>query len=184
MKGCMENDAKSQKLLYDKYLPYALRISYRYVHSFENAAHAANDAFVKIFKNFKKFEIRDYDHIESMLLGWIRRIVINASIDFMGRENLVATNGTVHHDNWEHKGTNNDGENQLVYKELIALIKKLSPAYKVVFNLYVIDGYTHQEIADMLGISVGTSKSNLSKARAFLQKYLVKDDKGNILCFT
>jgi len=186
MKGCMENDAKSQKVFYDKYLPYALRISYRYVHSFENAAHAANDAFVKIFKNFKNFEIRDHEHVESMLLGWIRRIVINASIDYMGRESLLSNNGRVQLDNnnWEHKGTNNDGENQLVYKELIALIRKLSPAYKVVFNLYVIDGYTHQEIANMLGISVGTSKSNLSKARAFLQKYLVKDDKGNILCFT
>ena len=184
MKGCMENDAKCLKMLYEKYLPYALRISYRYVHSFENAGHAANDAFVKIFKNFKKFEIRDYEHVESMLLGWIKRIVINASIDYMSRENMISTNRVPAYNNWEHKGTNNEGENQLVYKELIALIRKLSPAYKVVFNLYVIDGYTHQEIADMLGISVGTSKSNLSKARAFLQKYLVKDDKGNILCFT
>jgi len=187
MRGCMENDAKCQKILYDRYLPYALRISYRYVHSFENAALAANDAFVKIFKNFKKFEIRDYAHVETMLLGWIKRIVINASIDFMGRENLMLANGTAHYDNGEYRSTNNinnNGENQLVYKELIALIRKLSPAYKLVFNLYVIDGYTHQEIATMLGISVGTSKSNLSKARAFLQKYLVKDDKGNILCFT
>ncbi len=180
----MENDAKCQKMLYDKYLPYALRISHRYVHSFDNAAHAANDAFVKIFKNFKKFEIRDYNHVEAMLLAWIKRIVINASIDFMGRENLVAANGVAHNENGEYLSVNNNGENQIVYKELMALIKKLSPAYKVVFNLYVIDGYTHQEIANMLGISVGTSKSNLSKARAFLQKYLVKDDKGNILCFT
>lgn len=180
----MENDAKCQKVFYEKYLPYALRISYRYVHSFENASHAANDAFIKIFKNFKKFEIRDYNHVETMLLGWIKRIVINASIDFMSRENLVLANRTEQHDNGAYKNVNNNGETQLVYKELIALIRKLSPAYKVVFNLYVIDGYTHQEIADMLGISVGTSKSNLSKARAFLQKYLVKDDKGNILCFT
>jgi RNA polymerase sigma-70 factor (ECF subfamily) len=181
----MRNDARSQKIFYEKYLPYALRISYRYVHSFENAAHAANDAFVKIFRNFQKFEIRDYEHIENMLLGWIKRIVINASIDFMGRENLVATtNGTTHPENKDYISVNNSGENQLVYKELIALIRKLSPAYKVVFNLYVIDGYTHQEIADMLGISVGTSKSNLSKARAFLQKNLIKDDKGNVLCFT
>ena len=185
MKGCMENDAKCQKMLYDRYLPYALRISYRYVHSFDNAAHAANDAFVKIFKNFTKFEIRDYDHVETMLLGWIKRIVINASIDFMGRENLVATsNGLIHLESKEYININNSGENQLVYKELIALIRRLSPAYKLVFNLYVIDGYTHQEIANMLGISVGTSKSNLSKARAFLQRYLIKDDKGNVLCFT
>jgi RNA polymerase sigma-70 factor (ECF subfamily) len=162
-----------------------VRISYRYVHSFENAAHAANDAFVKIFKNFKRFEIRDYEHVESMLLGWVRRIVINASIDYMSRENLVAMNGNGYTETaWEKKGIENSGENQLVYKELIALIRKLSPAYRVVFNLLVIDGYSHQEIADMLGISVGTSKSNLSKARAFLQKYLIKDDNGNVLCFT
>lgn len=180
----MENDSKCQKIFYDRYLPYALRISYRYVHSFENAAHAANDAFVKIFKNFRKFEIRDYAHVETMLLGWIKRIVINASIDFMGRENLMSDSKTVHQDNGEYKNINNSGEDQLVYKELITLVRKLSPAYKLVFNLYVIDGYTHQEIANMLGISVGTSKSNLSKARAFLQKYLIKDDKGNILCFT
>lgn len=180
----MENDAKSQKVLYEKYLPYALRISYRYVHSFENAALAANDAFVKIFRNFKKFEIRDFTHIESMLLGWIKRIVINASIDYMSRENLVSFNRVLPPENREINNINNSGENQLMYKELITLIRKLSPAYKVVFNLYVIDGYTHQEIANMLGISVGTSKSNLSKARAFLQKYLIKDDKGNILCFT
>jgi RNA polymerase sigma factor (sigma-70 family) len=182
--GCMQNDAKCQKIFYEKYLPYAMRISFRYVHSFENAGHAANDAFVKIFKNIKNFEIRDYAHLENMLLGWIKRIVINASIDYMSRENLILGNGMPPGDNWQHKNANNAGENQLIYKELIALIRKLSPAYKVVFNLYVIDGYTHQEIADMLGISVGTSKSNLSKARAFLQKYLIKDDKGNILCFT
>ena len=184
----MVNDAKCQKIFYDRYLPYALRVSFRYVHSFENAAHAANDAFVKIFKNFKRFEIRDYEHIESMLLGWVRRIVINASIDFMSRENLLAKNGNGNgyfsETAWEKKGIGNSGENKLVYKELIALIRKLSPAYRVVFNLHVIDGYSHQEIADMLGISVGTSKSNLSKARAFLQKYLIKDDNGNVLCFT
>ncbi len=180
----MENDAKCQKLFYEKYLPYALRISYRYVHSFDNAALAANDAFVKIFKNLQKFEIRDHNHVETMLLAWIKRIVINASIDFMGRENLVAANGKPHNENGEYLKVNNSGENKLVYKELVELVRKLSPAYKVVFNLYVIDGYTHQEIANMLGISVGTSKSNLSKARAFLQKYLVKDDKGNVLCFT
>jgi RNA polymerase sigma-70 factor (ECF subfamily) len=75
-------------------------------------------------------------------------------------------------------------DDKLLYKELIELVRKLSPSYRAVFNMYVIDGYSHQEIADMLGISVGTSKSNLARARAFLQKYLVKDNKDNVLCFT
>jgi RNA polymerase sigma-70 factor (ECF subfamily) len=71
-----------------------------------------------------------------------------------------------------------------MYKDLISLIRKLSPAYRVVFNLHVIDGYSHQEIGRLLDISPGTSKSNLYKAKAFLQKFLIKDRKGNILCFT
>ncbi len=184
VKGCMNNEAKCQKLLYDKYLHFALKISFRYVHSFENAALAANDAFVKIFKSFKSFEIRDPENIEIIILGWIKRIVINASIDFMSRENLVPQHTEISDNVWRKPAAGQTGENQLMYKELIMLIRKLSPAYRVVFNLYVIDGFSHQEIAKMLGISVGTSKSNLSKARTILQKHFIQDNNGNALCFT
>jgi RNA polymerase sigma factor (sigma-70 family) len=184
IKGCANNDARSQKILYNKYLGYALKISFRYVGSYENAANAANDAFIKIFKGFGKFEVRDTKNIEAMLMGWIRKIVVNVSIDYMRKESLIIERTSLKKDAWVHPNTTNGGDSQLMYKELIALIKKLSPAYRVVFNLHVIDGYSHQEIAEMLGISVGTSKSNLAKARAFLQKHLVTDTKGNVLCFT
>ena len=184
IKGCVNNDAKCQRILYNKYLGYALKISFRYVGSYENAANAANDAFIKIFKGFEKFEIRDTKNIEAMLMGWIRKIVVNVSIDYMRKESLISERKILNKDAWMKSSASNDGDSQLMYKELIALIKKLSPAYRVVFNLHVIDGYSHQEIAEMLGISVGTSKSNLAKARAFLQKHLVTDTKGNVLCFT
>ena len=184
IKGCANNDAKCQRILYNKYLGYALKISFRYVGSYENAANAANDAFIKIFKGFEKFEIRDTKNIEAMLMGWIRKIVVNVSIDYMRKESLISEHKILNKDAWMKSSASNDGDSQLMYKELIALIKKLSPAYRVVFNLHVIDGYSHQEIAEMLGISVGTSKSNLAKARAFLQKHLVTDTKGNVLCFT
>jgi len=184
IKGCSNNEAKSQRILYDRYLGYALKIAFRYVGSYENAANAANDAFIKIFKGFKKFEIRDPANAEAVLMGWIRRIVINVSIDYMRKESLINERKYSNQDMWLYPDTSNGGENQLMYKELISLIKKLSPAYRVVFNLHVIDGYSHQEIAEMLDISVGTSKSNLAKARAFLQKHLVTDKKGNVLCFT
>jgi len=184
IKGCANNDAKCQRILYNKYLGYALKISFRYVGSYENAANAANDAFIKIFKGFEKFEIRDTKNIEAMLMGWIRKIVVNVSIDYMRKESLISERKILNKDAWMKSSASNDGDSQLMYKELIALIKKLSPAYRVVFNLHVIDGYSHQEIAEMLGISVGTSKSNLAKARAFLQKHLVTDTKGNVLCFT
>jgi RNA polymerase sigma-70 factor (ECF subfamily) len=182
--GCANDEAKSQKLFYERYLGYALKIAFRYVGSYENAAHAANDAFIKIFKAFKKFEVRDAENAEAMVMGWIRRIVINVSIDYMRKESLIAERSSFTKNEWFKEGSANNAESQLMYKELIALVKKLSPAYRVVFNLHVIDGYSHVEIAQMLGISVGTSKSNLAKARAFLQKHLVTDTKGNVLCFT
>jgi RNA polymerase sigma-70 factor (ECF subfamily) len=184
IRGCAENNARSQKMIYDRYLGFALKTAFRYVHSYDNAAHAANDAFIKIFKAFKTFEIRDMNNVEPMLMGWMKRIVINTSIDFMLRESLVPEHITIPDDAWNKKDTGAGGEHNLVYKELISLVRKLSPAYRVVFNLHVIDGYTHPEIAKMLGISVGTSKSNLAKAKSFLQKYLVKDNNGNVLCFT
>ncbi len=102
----------------------------------------------------------------------------------MRKESLINERASLVRSIWPQSHASNGGDNQLLYKELIELIRKLSPAYRVVFNLHVVDGYSHTEIAHMLGISVGTSKSNLSKAKAFLQKYLVKDTKGNILCFT
>jgi RNA polymerase sigma-70 factor (ECF subfamily) len=184
IKGCADNDARSQRTFYNKYLGYALKISFRYVGSYENAANAANDAFIKIFKGFEKFEIRDPKNVEAMLMGWIRKIVVNVSIDYMRKESLISERRSSKKEVWFQSDASNDGDSQLMYKELIALIKKLSPAYRVVFNLHVIDGYSHQEIAEMLGISVGTSKSNLAKARAFLKKHLVTDTKGNVLCFT
>lgn len=184
LKGCMENDSRSQKLFYERYLKFALKISFRYVHSFENAADAANDAFVKIFRNIHKFEIRDADKLEAMLMGWVKRIVVNASIDYMSKENLTPQNIALPDGVWNKPGTEQSGENNISYKELMLLVRKLSPGYRAVFNLYVIDGCSHAEIAAMLGISVGTSKSNLSKAKDFLQKHFIKDNNGNALCFT
>ena len=184
IKGCAANEAKSQKILYERYLGYALKIAFRYVGSYENAANAVNDSFIRIFKAIAKFEIKNTEDIEPMLMGWMRRIIINVSIDYMKKESLMAAHRTLQENAWLQADNAYEGDNQLMYKELVSLIRKLSPAYRVVFNLHVIDGYSHQEIARMLGISAGTSKSNLSKAKAFLQKFLIKDRKGNILCFT
>ncbi len=184
LQGCINADPRCQKQLYDRYLQFALKISFRYVRSFENAAHAANDAFVKIFRHIVRFEIRDPANPEAMLMGWIKRIVINASIDYMSKESLVPQNTELPESVWKKAGVTESGENKLLYKDLIILIRKLSPAYRVVFNLYIIDGYSHSEIAKMLNISTGTSKSNLAKARAFLQKHFIKDNNGSALCFT
>ena len=184
LKGCAENDAKCQKIFYEKYLSYVLKIAFRYIGSYQNAADAANDSFIRIFKGITKFEIRNKEDLEPMLMGWMRKIIINVSIDYMKKESLVSEHKTLKENEWLQADSSHEGDNELMYKDLVSLIRKLSPAYRVVFNLHVIDGYSHQEIARLLDISPGTSKSNLSKAKPFLQKFLVKDRKGNILCFT
>jgi RNA polymerase sigma factor (sigma-70 family) len=182
--GCADNDPKCQKWFYQHYFGFGLKTAFRYVYAYEKAIDATNDAFVKIFRNLKNFENRDPENIEKIMMGWIKRIVVNASIDYMRRESLVPEYKPISEEIWDEAGHAQSADNSLMYKELISLVKNLSPAYRVVFNLHVIDGFSHQEIADQLGISLGTSKSNLSKAKAQLQKFMVKDYKGNVLCFT
>lgn len=126
-----------------------------------------NDGFLKVFT-----KLRLYDRTKS-LKGWIRRIMINTAIDLYRHESRFA----MHSDQLESAQEVSTQEvtiSSLAYKEIITQIQALTPAYRTVFNLYVIDGYTHEEIADKLNISVGTSKSNLFRAKAILQKRLVK----------
>lgn len=161
-----------------------MKTVYRYVSTYETAAEVSNDAFIKIFRSFNKFEYQKASNPEMLLFAWMRRIVINTSIDHLRVSQAQKRYQPVTELQEAHEPEMSNADEKLLYKELIELIRKLSPSYRVVFNMYVIDGYTHQEIAKALGISVGTSKSNLARARAFLQKYLVKDNKDNVLCFT
>ncbi len=184
VRGCTANDAKCQQVFYEKYLGFALKTVYRYLSSYEAAAEVTNDAFVKIFRAFGKFEYAHAANVESLLMAWMRRIVINTAIDHIRVNQAQRKYQPISEEAWNGYEAEGRPDEQLLYKEIIELIRKLSPSYRTVFNLYVIDGYSHQEIGKMLGISVGTSKSNLARARAFLQKYLVKDNKDNVLCFT
>lgn len=184
VKGCAANDAKHQKVFYETYLGFVLKTVYRYLNNYEAAAEVANDAFVKIFRSFGKFEYSRATDVESLLMAWMRRIAVNTAIDHIRVSQKQSKYQPVAGKEWNDSKTEIRSDDQLLYKEMIELIRKLSPSYRTVFNMYVIDGYSHHEISKMLGISVGTSKSNLARARAFLQKYLVKDNKDNVLCFT
>jgi len=184
IQGCVDNDAKCQKVFYEKYLGFVMKTVYRYVSTYESAAEASNDAFIKIFRSFGKFEYKNATNLEMLLFAWMRRIVINTAIDYLRVSQAQKRYQPVSELTEANEPEISNTDDKLLYKELIELIRKLSPSYRVVFNMYVIDGFSHQEIAKALGISVGTSKSNLARARAFLQKYLVKDNKDNVLCFT
>jgi len=139
----------------------------------EECEEIVNEGFVKLFKNVHQFdETRQEDTLLS-LKGWFKRILINTCIDHYRKSNS-SVNGHVltNHESETIADHGENGLDMLSYKEIIEAIRLLSPAYRAVFNLFVIEGLSHEEISQTLGISVGASKSNLSKARDNLRKLL------------
>ncbi len=180
--GCAIQDRKCQKILYEQYYGTCLKVAFRYMDTYEQAVEVTNDGFVKIFRNFGRFEIRDRDRMEIVMLGWMRRIVINAAIDYRRREKNTPETSELSQTGNEYKDDSLLSDNSLKFKEIICMIRELPPVYRLVFNLHVIEGYSHQEIAKMLGIMVGTSKSNLFKAKANLQKKLAQGKTSFATC--
>jgi len=174
--GCIENNHRDQRTLYEKYYGYCLKTVFRYIYHYDKAVDVVNDGFVKVFRNFAKFQFRDTQNLEMVLMGWMRMIMINTAIDQLRKNNYLPEIGDISESTWAYEDKSQSADQVLLYKELIKEIKKLPPSYRTVFNLYVIEGLTHQEIANALGISVGTSKSNLSTARVILQKIIKNND--------
>jgi len=182
IRGCKEFNHRYQKAFYEKYFGFALKIVFRYIYRYERAIDVTNDGFVKVFRSFEVFESRDDTELQKVLMGWMRRIMVNTAIDELRKNNMIPEIGALPDYIWEEPDRNGAADQVILYKELIAEIKKLPPSYRVVFNMYVIDGFSHQEIADKLGISVGTSKSSLSKARMHLQKYINRNSPEAGIC--
>lgn len=162
--GCMKNDRKSQELLYKKLYAFAMKICLRTANNQYEASEILNEGFFKAFTNIEKY---DQDR---PFLAWLSRIMYNASIDYY-RSNMKWTQFL----GLEKSEQNHDDsviEHQLDYEDLLSMIQRLPPAYRIVFNLYAIDGYSHEEIAEITGISASTSRSNLYKARQKLQQML------------
>ena len=181
IKGCIGREHKYQKIVYEHYRGYALKIVFRYIYRYDKAVDVVNDGFVKLFNHFAKFEMGDDEDNERILMGWLKRIMINTSIDELRKGNMLPEIGGIPEYVWDI-ADNQEADQLLLYKDLIVLIKELPSAYRAVFNLYVIDGYTHSEIADLLGMPIGTSKSNLSKARALLQKFIKNNEIQRKIC--
>jgi RNA polymerase sigma factor (sigma-70 family) len=182
IQGCVQNNSRDQKWLYEKYFGYCLKIVFRYIYRYDKAVDIVNDGFVKIFRSFSRFQCKSNEHAEMMLMGWMRTIMINTAIDDLRKNNFLPEIGDISESIWMHEDKSQGADQALLYKELIKQIKKLPPSYRTVFNMYVIDGLTHQEIANSLGISIGTSKSNLSKARVILQKIIKNNDEQIEVC--
>lgn len=164
IQGCKRNDRDSQRLLYQHYYAYALSICIRYSRNITEAKEVVNDGFMKVFGKIDQY------NQDSPFKGWLRKIMINTSIDQYRKELKHQQQDPVE---FAHSAfTQPQAITDLSHDELIGLVQKLSPAYRAVFNLHVIDGYTHEEIGKILSISAGTSKSNLLKARESLRRML------------
>ena len=179
--GCAQNNQRDQKRIYEHYYGYCLKTVFRYIYRYDKAVDVVNDGFIKVFRNFQKFSYSGMGSLEMNFMGWMRRIMINTAIDQLRKDSLIPEIGEISENIWiEDKSSTSD--QALLYKELINEVKKLPPSYRIAFNMYVVDGFTHQEIATQLGISVGTSKSNLFKAREYLKKFIQDNDQQIIIC--
>jgi RNA polymerase sigma factor (sigma-70 family) len=162
LEGCLRHDRTFQKELYQLFYQYALKVGLNYASSLEEAREVVNDSFLKVFKNINNY------NPEQPFKPWFNRIIVFTAIDYYRKniKNEIAT------DDWDamtDPGYPSDIIAQISADDLRTLVQQLSPAYRAAINLYAIEGYDHNEIAEMLGISVGTSKSNLFKARAKLK---------------
>ncbi|TDE13662.1 RNA polymerase sigma factor [Dyadobacter psychrotolerans] len=164
--GCLRKNRRSQELLYKQFYGYAMSICLRYTKSREEGKEILNDGFLKVFT-----KLETYDP-ERPFKTWLSRIMINTALDHYRQELRRDVFDNV--EAGENVSVDETVISKLSHEELISLIQKLTPAYRIVFSLYVIDGYTHEEIADQLNISLGASKSNLSRAREKLREMLSK----------
>ncbi|MBX2962315.1 MAG: sigma-70 family RNA polymerase sigma factor [Cyclobacteriaceae bacterium] len=168
LRGCKQRDRKAQQHLYDHYSSKMYAVCYRYVKDSMEAEDILVTAFTRIFERIDQFKG------EGSFEGWIRRIVVNEALTYLRRNRSLYLETELEAADREPDYASIS--DHLEAEDLLNMIQELPSGYRMVFNLYAIDGYSHKEIAEQLGISENTSKSQLSRARTFLQKLLIERD--------
>ena len=159
--GCLEGNRRMQEEMYRRLSPRMYAVCLRYAGNAEEAEDILQEGFIKVFKKLDSFRR------EGSFEGWVRRIFVNTAIEHFRRKRYLMPVTEKEENTIEGKYVS--VLDDLAEKDILALVQELSPGYRTVFNMYVVEGYTHKEIADMLGISEGTSKSQLSRAKVILQ---------------
>lgn len=176
IEGCVKGDSKCQQIVYQKFYGKMLGACMRYSKDREEARDILQDGFLKVFTN-----IRSYTGTGSFE-GWIRRVIINTALDYIrkNRKMIQYANSDYVEENAEEIKEEDDSEYlNISTEEIMKAVQQLPTAYRTVFNMFVVDGFSHQEIADQLGINIGTSKSNLSKAKVHLKNHLARAIKAH-----
>jgi RNA polymerase sigma-70 factor (ECF subfamily) len=160
--GCIEGNRQMQEELYRRFSPRMYAVCLRYAVNTEEAEDILQEGFIKVFKKLTSFRS------EGSFEGWIRRIFVNTAIEHFRRKRYLQPVTEKEENTIEGKYLSVLDE--MAEKDILALVQQLSPGYRTVFNMYVVEGYSHKEIAEMLDISEGTSKSQLSRAKVILQE--------------
>lgn len=163
--ACIQKERWAQKKLYETYYGKMMGVCLRYANNQEDAQDILHEGFIKVFKNIAKYQIG------TSLSAWIRRIMVNTSIDYYRKSIRRRTEDIEQAYSVSAPGA--DAVSKLTEQEILRAVQSLSPAYRAVFNLYVIEGYSHKEIANQLDITESTSRSNLVKARLKLKEIMV-----------
>ncbi|MCH2083306.1 MAG: RNA polymerase sigma factor [Saprospiraceae bacterium] len=165
--GCLKNDAKAQRTLYEQYKVQMFRLCLRYARDRQEAEDLLQEGFITVFKDLKNYRG------VGALGGWIRKVMVNNALQHIRKtKHRFQSIDSVQLNEYEEITI--DEEDQPRVKELTKYLQSLPDGYRTVFNLYVIEGYTHKEIAKVLSISESTSKSQLFKAKGMLRKLLEK----------
>jgi len=169
VKKCLEKDTLAQKHLFDVYSKKMMGVCLRYAKDSDEAQDVLQIGFIKVFEKLDTYKR------EGSLEGWIRKIIVNTALDIIRKNKKFMNDVEMEKVDYQLQNYNEDAVDVLSVEDLLSVIQKMPTGFKTVFNMYVIEGYSHQEIADELNISVNTSKSQLSRARAHLQKVLIKE---------
>lgn len=166
VRGCQENNPEAQRELYDMFKTKMFGTCLRYAGNYDDAQDIMQEGFIKVFEKIHQFGFK------GAFEGWIRRVMVNTALEKyrLHYKHVSVDEIAVQPEFDEDK----EIAGNIDVNELIRIIQELTPRYRVVFNLYAIEGFSHKEISDMLKISEGTSKSNLSRARAILQEKVNK----------
>lgn len=166
VKGCIAGKRLAQNAFYKHFASKMYGVCMRYAKDATDAEDILQDGFIKVFQHIGSFKN------EGSIEGWVRRIMINTALERFRKKNPLYPVSEIFEVAKNLKY--DDIESQISANELMGLVHKLSPGYRMVFSLYAIEGYSHKEISDQLGISEGTSKSQLARARAVLQEEVEK----------
>ena len=163
IRGCLENDRRAQEQLYKRFYPVMMALCLRYVRYRNDALETLNDAFLKVFKQLNR-----YDAAKATFYTWMRTILINTALDSLRKQKLIRDR-EMQPESDEWPGVDNEALAKISGDELLGVIHQLPVTTRLVFNLHIIDGYSHREIASLLGISEGTSRWHLNDARRQLK---------------